>query len=130
MFGSVSYRFLDGGGAAPLVMGTLSAGVSRAHTTTSAPSEATVLTAVDVRAGAMIGKTLPVLGGSTTPYAALRAFGGPVFWRVDERPVTGTDKYHYQPAVGAVIAIAPVDVFVEWAFAGERAISAGIGMTF
>lgn len=51
-------------------------------------------------------------------------------WRYAGASVTGTDDYHYQPAVGAVLSYADVDLNAEWAFLGERAVSLGLGVSF
>lgn len=86
-------------------------------------------TALDVRAGAMAGKTF---GGVLTPYAAARIFGGPIFWRLDGARVQGTDLYKYQLGGGLSVALVSrrVDLFVEGIALGERGVSAGLGTTF
>jgi hypothetical protein len=113
----LSYRVADGRGSAPFVLlsgtvGALSARANEAH-----------FSALDVRGGVTIGKTL---AGFASPYVAARVFGGPVYWR----GATGTDLYHYQLALGASFSAGPAVVFAEWAFLGERAASAGAGVSF
>jgi hypothetical protein len=122
-FGAYAYRIVEDRGAVPFVLGSVSAGMSVART--SAGSESAHLAGYDVRAGLLAGKTF----GPVTPYLAARVFGGPVLWRERNIDVTGTDKFHYQPAVGAALSLGRLDVSFEWAFAGERAVTAGLGIT-
>jgi hypothetical protein len=124
-FGAYGHRLVDERGAWPFVLGTVSVGATAARTS-SARGESAHFTAYDVRAGATVGKVF----GPLTPYVAARVFGGPVLWTQHGQHLTGTDKYHYQPALGLVLAKAPFDVSFEWAFAGERALTAGAGISF
>ena len=124
-FGNVGYRLVNEHGMTPLVLANASIGVSSARTV-SDTGESAFFTAYDLRAGVTVGKTF----GPTTPYVAGRVFGGPVYWKERGVALTGSDKHHYQPALGLVVALAPFDAFAEWAFAGEQAISAGLGMSF
>jgi len=124
-FTSFGYRFVDEKGALPFLLGNASIGSASARTASDAGDSAHVVS-FDLRAGAVVGKTF----GPATPYVAARVFGGPVYWTERGRALVGTDKYHYQPAVGAVLVRAPLDLYVEWAFAGERAIGAGLGASF
>lgn len=85
-------------------------------------------TAVDVRAGAVVGKTF---ADAVTPYAVGRVFGGPIFTRLDGVAVTGTDRYKFQVGGGLSLALpARVDAFVEGIGLGERGVSAGLGASF
>ncbi len=83
--------------------------------------------AIDARLGATVGKTF---FDRVSPYAALRAFGGPVIWTEGDTTRSGTDRYHVQLAGGAALLLDPVDVFVEGAPLGEQAVSAGLGLRF
>jgi hypothetical protein len=79
------------------------------------------LTAGDVRIGAMAGKTF----GAFTPYAAARAFGGPVLWTLGGEEVTGTDAHHF--TVGAGLSVRPgrrVDLSIEAMPLGEQSATA------
>jgi hypothetical protein len=127
-FGAVGYRILDGQGAAPFLLMSASLAFSSARTTDEADPLATAfLTATDLRAGITVGKTFfDVL----SPYLSLRAFSGPVYWKVRGESVVGSDRVHYQPAVGALVSAGPVDAFFEGAFLGERAIGGGLGASF
>ncbi len=124
-FGAYAHRLVDEKGAWPFVLGSISAGASAARTA-SPRGESARFTAYDVRGGLTLGKTF----GPVTPYVAGRIFGGPVLWTQRGQALTGNDKFHYQPALGVVLALAPIDVSVEWAFAGERALTAGAGVAF
>lgn len=124
-FGAYAHRLVDERGAWPFVLGSVSAGASVARTV-STRGESAHFTAYDVRSGLTLGKTW----GPVTPYVAGRLFGGPVLWTQRGQSLTGSDKFHYQPAVGLVLSLAPVDLSVEWAFAGERAVTAGAGVAF
>lgn len=106
------------------VSGTLS--FSRVATRGPSPNEAPSFTALDFRLGATAGKTI---GGVFIPYASLRAFGGPIFYRYAGEAVTGTDLYKYQIGGGFALRLAFLDVFVEGIPLGERGVSAGLGLT-
>jgi hypothetical protein len=85
-------------------------------------------TAVDVRLGATTGWRVY---GLWVPYFALRVFGGPVFWRDGEEDRVGTDRDHYQLAIGSTFTFYGVDLFVDWALPiGEAGLSAGLGYHF
>lgn len=83
--------------------------------------------AMDLRAG--IQASWPA-GRSFFPFAAARVFGGPVRWEIDGAPATGSDVHHYQLAAGTGIALGPVVVFAELAFAGEQGAAAGVGSSW
>jgi hypothetical protein len=124
-FGAYAHRLVDQRGAWPFLLGSVTAGASAARTV-SPRGESAHFTAYDVRGGLTLGKTW----GPVTPYVAGRLFGGPVLWTQRGQSLTGSDKFHYQPAVGVVLSLAPVDFSVEWAFAGEQALTAGAGVAF
>jgi hypothetical protein len=128
LFVSYARRLVDEHAAWPFLLGSVSVGASSARTESLAgpARESAHLTAFDARVGLTAGKSF----GPLTPYLAARIFGGPVDWRQRGESLTGTDKYHYQPAVGAVLTLRPLDVYAEWAFAGERAATAGLGISF
>ncbi len=82
--------------------------------------------AFDFRVGVTVGKTFANL---VSPYLALRAFGGPVFFADQGKTSVGTDIYHVQPAVGlALILPAHLDAFLEAAPYFERGFNGGIGV--
>jgi hypothetical protein len=84
--------------------------------------------AFDLRAGLVLGTTL---WRAFTPYAAARAFGGPVLWHYGGASVTGTDTHHYQVAGGlAVLLWRRLDLFAEGVPLGERGMVAGAGLSF
>jgi hypothetical protein len=84
--------------------------------------------AFDFRASVIGGKTFfDVL----SPYLVVRAFGGPILWKLRGEDLSGTDKYHVQVGAGLVVALpAGVDVFAEGVPLGERAAVAGVGYSF
>ena len=92
-------------------------------------AEAPRFTALDLRVGAIAGKTI---ANVFTPYVTARAFGGPITWRFDGANVTGTDLYKYQLGGGLSLALLDrrLDVFAEGIALGERGIAAGVGTTF
>jgi hypothetical protein len=122
-----AWRLLEGEGYAPFLLSSLSFSASSARTQDDASGAAARLTALDLRGGLTAGKTF---WGVLSPYVSLRVFGGPVFWSYDGEDIAGGDKYHYQPAVGAVVTLGPVDLYAEWAFLGERALAGGAGVSF
>ncbi|MDB4997791.1 MAG: hypothetical protein JWM74_5223 [Myxococcaceae bacterium] len=127
-FGGVGFRILDGRGAAPFLLMSASLALSSARTTDEAdPLGAAFLTATDLRAGLTVGKTF---FSALSPYASLRAFSGPVFWKVRGASVVGSDRFHYQPALGALLSVGAFDAFFEGAFLGERALGGGLGAAF
>jgi hypothetical protein len=126
---SAAFRVLDGRGWTPFIVLGASVAVSAASTIApTVDATAAGLTALDVRASVTVGKTF---GGAWSPYVAARAFGGPVWWRVNGTDVVGTDRYHYQFAVGLVVAIAGrADLYVEGGLLGEHRLAAGLGVSF
>lgn len=81
-------------------------------------------TALDVRVGLVAGYTF---FERLTPYAVLRAFGGPVFYG----GLTGTDLYHVQLGLGVVLGLPwGLDLSVEFIPLGEQRISGGLGISF
>ena len=86
------------------------------------------LYAFDIRVGLTVGKTF---WNVLSPYAAVRAFGGPVIWKLAGETRTGTDLHHFQIAAGMVSSLPRgVDLFAEIAPLGERAVTLGGGVGF
>lgn len=80
---------------------------------------------VDFRFGVTVAK---LLYSVVSPYASLRVFGGPVILRENEVSQLGTDRYHVQPAFGAVFLLEHgLDVFAEGSPFFERGFVAGVG---
>ena len=138
----LAWRAVDARGALPFVQLTATIGVTHALTRTDdrgtrtdgstspgAQPDAPRFTAFDLRIGAVAGKTFADV---FTPYATVRAFGGPISWRYDGADVTGTDLYKYQLGGGVALALldGKLDVFAEGIALGERGVAAGIGTTF
>jgi hypothetical protein len=81
--------------------------------------------AFDARGGVAVGKTL---ADHWVPYLAVRAFGGPVFWRVAGADVTGNDRYHVTLGAGLTVRLPrSLDVTLEGMPLGEQ--SAALGVT-
>jgi hypothetical protein len=84
--------------------------------------------ALDLRGGVLVGTTLWRL---VSPYAVVRAFGGPVYWSVQGEDVIGTDAHHYQVGAGVTLVVVHrVDLFVEAIPLGERSLAAGAAFAF
>jgi len=80
-------------------------------------------TAGDARLGALAGKTF----GTFVPYVAVRAFGGPVDWRLAGANALGTDRYHYSAGAGLTVRLdGGADLTVEAMPLGERSAVAGV----
>jgi hypothetical protein len=130
---SYSRRLVDGRGRAPFVLLGVSLGASGASTQpqaprSTAPPPTTGLYAFDVRAGLTVGKTF---WSVLSPYASLRAYGGPVIWTYKGKTVVGSDDYHVQGAFGVAAALPEGwDAFAEGAPGGERGVTVGIGRSF
>jgi hypothetical protein len=115
-----SWLAVTEGEARPFVMLSLTASAL----TMTADGER--LTALDLRAGVMLGKTF---GERFTPYAVARAFGGPVSWTLAGEEVTGSDQHHYTVGAGASLRLPKrLDVFVEGSPLGERSLNLGVGI--
>jgi len=84
--------------------------------------------ALDLRAGLMVGKTL---ADRFVPFAAVRGFVGPVSWRLGGQDVTGTDVHKYSVGAGVTLRIPGVlDVFGEILPLGEQSASVGGTVAF
>ncbi len=125
-----SYRLIQG--TRPFVILTANLSVSDAETQLSgayAASNSEVrYDAADLRGGVLVGTTLWRL---LSPYAVVRAFGGPVYWSLQGEDVIGTDAHHYQVGAGlTVVVVHRLDVFVEAIPLGERSLAAGAAFAF
>jgi hypothetical protein len=108
------------------VSGVLSA--SHASTQLQGSDESVSYSALDLRLGVIAGTTLFDI---VSPYVVARAFGGPVWWRYEGEPQTGTDTSHFQ--IGAGVTLRPIDplaLFIEGIPLGERALSGGASVAF
>ncbi len=80
--------------------------------------------AIDFRGGLAAGWTL---FERFTPYAVVRAFGGPVFYG----SAIGTDAYHVQLGAGFVVGLPlGLDLSAEIIPLGEQRVTAGLGVSF
>jgi hypothetical protein len=121
-----SYRFIDAKGARPFILTTLGMTMSASQTTQEGASSTQALyDAFDMRLGGVVGWNIARL---ISPYAVVRAFGGPVYWTYQNQSTTGTDVHHFQIGAGAGIALGKhFDLFVEGVPLGEIGVSAGLG---
>jgi hypothetical protein len=124
---TASFRPLDEGDVAPFLLLTGSIAASLAWTTPPGGGPSSALSAFDVRAGVVAGKTF---AHAVTPYLLARAFGGPVFASLRGQSLTGTDANHYQLGAGLSLRLGRVDVVVEGVPLGELGIVAGAGLSF
>ncbi len=124
---SGSYQLFGDPGRTPFLIGTLTFGTSGTHTTQRGGTEHTSLSATDLRVGAMFGYTF---WKRLSPYAALRAFGGPVAWHHEGLSYTGTDRHHYTLGGGVGVSL-PLgfDLRVDGSALGERSVSAGLALS-
>jgi hypothetical protein len=125
---SAAWRVLDqaGFGKPFLLLTTTLAGL----VASSANPTRTGYQAFDLRLGAVLGTRVPLGRAALLPYAVGRVFGGPIFFSIDDKAVTGTDAYKHQLGAGATITFRRFDVFVEAIAMGERSMSAGLGVAF
>lgn len=128
----LSWRVLEDEGALPYVV--LSASLGAAGTPTRLADRRGDYVGLDFRFGATAGKTF---FGWLSPYVTLRAFGGPIFFFVDDdasddtRVRLGTDKYHFQAGLGAVFILPEnLDLFVEGQPGAEQGAFAGLGWRY
>lgn len=125
-----SYRFIDAKGARPFLLGTLSGTFSASQTRiegTGPNGTHALLDAFDLRAGGVLGWNIARV---FSPYAVVRAFGGPVSWTYQNQRETGTDVHHFQIGAGFGLALGKrFDLFFEGVPLGEVGISAGIGVS-
>ena len=119
------YRLLGGKGKA---FWLLSAMVSATTARTHLGTQSARYSAFDLRLGTAFGVQLFEM---LRPYALLRVFGGPAFWRYAGSSRVGTDVYHYQIGVGLAWLIAErVDISFEGVPLGERALSGAVAVVF
>jgi hypothetical protein len=82
----------------------------------------------DARTGVSVGKTF---WGHIVPYAAARAFGGPVFWHLAGSSANGSDRYHVTAGLGLTARLpARLDVTAEVMPLGEQSASGAITWHF
>lgn len=117
----LQYTALRGRSRTPTI--DLSADLGLAWAETRGAGGAADYSATDLRIGA---RTAWTAADAVFPYAAVRLFGGPVRWAPRGTEESGSDAHHYQLAVGAAVGLGPLDVYGEWAGAGERGWSLGL----
>lgn len=124
-----SWRVIGGDGRPQFTLLTMTLGASGARTQASgAAGEAASYFAADARLGVAAGWTF---FDAISPYAAARVFGGPILWRFRGEDRTGTDRYHYQLALGLSAGLpGGFDVMAEGAPLGERGATVGVGKVF
>jgi len=123
----LEYQALIGSGYTPFIDLSLFAGGSWTKTKIKNSNEELSYFASDVRLGA---RAVWSVKGSLFPYMVARVFAGPVTWKLNGKDVTGSDIHHYQLALGTAVQFGQAGVYVEWAGLGEKAMSAGLSMTW
>lgn len=109
-----------------LLVGTFSG--SSTSTRRESDGEVAGLHAFDAKADLSVGWTL---GDAFSPYAAVRAFGGPVLWKQDGEQRLAGDLYHVTLACGFNLSIANrVSAYFDGAFLGARGLSGGFAVRF
>ena len=122
----LSWRVLDEEPTIPYLV--FSATVGAAAASTKIDDERGNYIGVDFRFGATLGKTF---FGWLSPYVALRAFGGPIFWTIAGETEVGSDRYHVQGGIGSVFILpAGFDIFVEGNPGGEQGAFGGVGVRY
>jgi hypothetical protein len=124
---ATSMRILDGAGSLPFLFAGLAASASGERSREDRVGTSATYVSTDLRLSATAGK---VFWNALGPYVTARAFGGPVFWKLDGRSVTGTDVYHVQLGLGVVAAVKGLDVIAELVPLGEKAVTVGAGYAF
>lgn len=125
--GGGSYRILDGSGDMPFLLFGVMLGVGYNGTERVAAPESATLLATDARFSLAIGK---LFWDGIAPYAAVRGFGGPVFWERNDATLVGSDRYHFQLGGGVLATAGVVDAYFEVVPLGERALSLGAAVAF
>jgi len=126
---ATSYRLRDGRDGYPFVLlgGSLAFAYARTYDERDSATK-TPYSAGDIRLSAVVGKTF---FDAMSPYVVARAFGGPIFWRIEGKDITGTDRYHFQAGLGlSVSARQGLDAFAEVIPVGEKSVSCGLGFSF
>jgi hypothetical protein len=124
---SMSYRVIEEKDALPFVGLTGTFGYANAKTN-EALSATVAYHALDARLGLYAGKSFADV---FAVYGAARVFGGPIFWKLRNEAVLGTDLYKYQLGLGASVSLFKrVDLFGEWIALGERSLSFGAGLSY
>ncbi|MFN0248290.1 MAG: hypothetical protein ACKV2T_15465 [Kofleriaceae bacterium] len=105
---------------------TASFGMAFSRTTTTEAGMRQSLIATDLaRVGVIAGRTL----GAFSPYVLARGFAGPVFWRLDDEDVGGSDTHFFQLGLGASVATrAGLSVVVDLALLGEQSAALAVAM--
>jgi hypothetical protein len=124
---SASFQMLEENAKRPFAILTGTFGYATAKTHEQARANVGY-NAFDLRLGAAVGKTFADV---FAVYLTARVFGGPIFWKLRDEAVTGTDLYKYQVGMGASVSpLKGVDLFIEGIPVGERALSFGAGVSY
>lgn len=109
-----------------LMVGTISGSSTR--TRRLSDGQGAPLHAFDGKIDLSVGWTL---GEAWSPYLAVRAFGGPVVWRIDGQTLIGSDLYHVSLAAGFNLSLSNrVSLYFDGAFVGMRSLGGGASLRF
>lgn len=106
------------------VTGTFGMAFSRTTTTEAGMRQSLIATDL-ARVGVMAGRTV----GIVNPYVLARGFAGPVFWRLDDEDVGGSDTHFFQLGLGmSVTTHGGLSLVVDVALLGEQSAALAVAM--
>ena len=124
--GVAAQKFLraDPGSIAPIMSAVIMLSGAGSVALSTMRAAETNYVGIDFRVGLAAGWTF---FERLTPYAVVRAFGGPVFYGSE----LGTDAYHVQLGAGLVVGLPfGFDLSAEIVPLGEQRVTAGLGYSF
>lgn len=121
------YNTIKGRSYKPYIDLSLILGSAMAETESNEDNSKTDYISTDVRLGIRSSWNVNNL---LFPFVAVRVFGGPIMWKIDENDVTGTDIYHYQLAIGSALKLGFTVAYFEWAGLGEESLKAGVNIAW
>ena len=122
----IEYIFMHGEGFLPFIDFSSFLSMSFTKTQDVITKKKTNYLASDLRLGSRAAWNI---NNNIFPYIAVRVFGGPVNWEIDDKGVIGSDVHHYQFALGTAVRISDFSLYGEWAGIGEQALNVGLGLS-
>jgi len=121
-----SRQWRGSAGLVPAVSTSVALSVSRARIHDD-EDDATLL-ATDLRLGVVAAWNV---GPAWSPYLSVRVFGGPVLWLEDDAVETGTDRHHYNAALGSRLHLpGGTSLFIDASLLGEQSLGAGLALAW